>query len=61
LNPRTEIFNNYCAKPDSELLLSVTDFALTANPDDASVLKIGRMRDTTNAAAAARACYEVGC
>jgi hypothetical protein len=58
LNPDTEIFNNYGAKPNSELLLGY-GFTLRANSDDTIVLRIGGVRDnTTNAAA--RACYEVG-
>jgi hypothetical protein len=60
LNPGTEIFNNYGAKPNSELLLGY-GFTLPDNPDDTIVLKIGGARDTTTSAAAAtRACYEVG-
>ena len=35
-----EIFNNYGAKPNSELLLGY-GFTLSANPDDTIVLKIG--------------------
>lgn len=58
----TEIFNNYGAKPNSELLLGY-GFTLPANPDDTIVLKIGGTRDTTtntNAAAAAATAHEVG-
>ena len=63
-NPGSEIFNNYGAKPNSELLLGY-GFTLPANPDDTIVLKIGGTRDTTAAAAsaaatAAHARYEVG-
>jgi hypothetical protein len=36
----TEIFNNYGAKPNSELLLGY-GFTLPGNPDDTIVLKIG--------------------
>jgi hypothetical protein len=66
--PGTEIFNNYGAKPNSELILGY-GFTLPANPDDTIVLKIGGTRDaaptptSTNAPAAviaARAAYEVG-
>ena len=66
--PGTEIFNNYGAKPNSELILGY-GFTLPANPDDTIVLKIGGTRDaaptstSTNAPAtvpAARATYEVG-
>ena len=59
-SPGTEIFNNYGAKPNSELLLGY-GFTLPANPDDTIVLKIGGTRDTTpNAAAAAATAHEVG-
>ena len=66
-NPGSEIFNNYGAKPNSELLLGY-GFTLPANPDDTIVLKIGGIlrRDTVTAAtaavavAAAAARYEVG-
>ena len=59
-NPGSEIFNNYGAKPNSELLLGY-GFTLPANPDDTIVLKIGGiLRDTVTAAAAAAARYEVG-
>ncbi len=66
-NPDSEIFNNYGAKPNSELLLGY-GFTLPANPDDTIVLKIGGTRDTTAAtndkaaaaAADARVRYEVG-
>jgi hypothetical protein len=64
-SPGAEIFNNYGAKPNSELLLGY-GFTLPANPDDTIVLKIGGTRDitttnnTTNAAAAAAAAHEVG-
>jgi hypothetical protein len=62
-NPGSEIFNNYGAKPNSELLLGY-GFTLPANPEDTIMLKIGGTRDTTAAAAAvaaaARARYEVG-
>ena len=64
-NPGSEIFNNYGAKPNSELLLGY-GFTLPANPDDTILLKIGGTRDTTAAAAAAAAAahtrtrYEVG-
>jgi hypothetical protein len=65
-NPGSEIFNNYGAKPNSELLLGY-GFTLPANPDDTIVLKIGGARDTTTttttaaaAAAVAHARHEVG-
>ena len=60
-NPGSEIFNNYGAKPNSELLLGYV-FSLPANPDDTILLKIGRTRNTTTAvaAAAAHAPHEVG-
>jgi len=67
-NPGSEIFNNYGAKPNSELLLGY-GFTLPANPDDTILLKIGGARDPTTtaataaaaaAAAAARVRYEVG-
>lgn len=62
-NPGSEIFNNYGAKPNSELLLGY-GFTLPANPEDTILLKIGGTRDTTAsavaAAAAARTRYEVG-
>jgi hypothetical protein len=70
-NPGSEIFNNYGAKPNSELLLGY-GFTLPANPEDTILLKIGMTPDTTTtttaaaaavatAAAAARAPrYEVG-
>ena len=54
-NPGLEIFNNYGAKPNSELLLGY-GFSLPANPDDTILLKIGGTRDTT----AAHARYDVG-
>jgi hypothetical protein len=40
MNAGAEIFNNYGAKPNSELLLGY-GFTLPANPDDTIVLKIG--------------------
>ena len=40
LKAGAEIFNNYGAKPNSELLLGY-GFTLPANPDDTIVLKIG--------------------
>jgi hypothetical protein len=63
-NPGSEIFNNYGAKPNSELLLGY-GFTLPANPEDTILLKIGATRDATSAAAAAAAVaagarYEVG-
>jgi hypothetical protein len=59
-NLGSEIFNNYGAKPNSELLLGY-GFTLPANPDDTIVLKIGGTRDTAAVAAtAAHARYEVG-
>ncbi len=75
-NRGSEIFNNYGAKPNSELLLGY-GFTLPANPEDTIVLKIGGARGSTTSAAssdaavntaapagaaqaAARACYEVG-
>jgi len=58
-NPGSEIFNNYGAKPNSELLLGY-GFTLPANPEDTIILKIGGTRDTTAVAAAARKRYEVG-
>jgi hypothetical protein len=41
MNAGAEIFNNYGAKPNSELLLGY-GFTLPANPDDTIALKIGR-------------------
>ena len=66
-NPGSEIFNNYGAKPNSELLLGY-GFTLPANPEDTILLKIGGTRDTTATAVAAAAAaaahtrtrYEVG-
>ena len=62
-NPGSEIFNNYGAKPNSELLLGY-GFTLPANPEDTIMLKIGGTRDNAASAAAgaaaARARYEVG-
>jgi hypothetical protein len=57
-NPGSEIFNNYGAKPNSELLLGY-GFTLPANPDDTIVLKIGGARDTTTTTAAAAAAAAV--
>ena len=60
-NPGSEIFNNYGAKPNSELLLGY-GFTLPANPEDTIILKIGGTRDTNAApaAVAAHARFEVG-
>jgi hypothetical protein len=66
-NPGSEIFNNFGAKPNSELLLGY-GFTLPANPEDTILLKIGGTRDTTATAVAAAAAaaahtptrYEVG-
>jgi hypothetical protein len=44
MNAGAEIFNNYGAKPNSELLLGY-GFTLPTNPDDTIVLKIGGAPD----------------
>jgi hypothetical protein len=52
-----EIFNNYGAKPNSELLLGY-GFTLPANPDDTIVLKIGGLGGSGTSGATAP--HEVG-
>jgi hypothetical protein len=54
-----EIFNNYGAKPNSELLLGY-GFTLRANPDDTIVLKVGGRGAGASARGAAGQQHEVG-
>jgi hypothetical protein len=55
-----EIFNNYGAKPNSELLLGY-GFTLRANPDDTIVLKVGgRGAGASVSGAAGQQQHEVG-